>query len=92
VCLAQGQHILLQVFNQGGGGNGWLCMIGQKFNNLPPLEQEHAFIRNYSRCNVIGIYLVWFQVNRKRLPMAALVGLMFMVGHWYFEWASFKNI
>jgi sulfate permease, SulP family len=86
-CIGQG---LANIVNGFFGGMGGCAMIGQSMIN----------IRGGGRSRLSGItaavcllaFLIWFAPLIEMIPLAALVGVMFMVVIATFEWTSFRVI
>ena len=86
-CMAQGAANIVSGFFKGMGG---CAMIGQSMINIS------SGGRGRLSGIVAGVFLLLFVVTLwpliKIIPLAALVGVMFMVVIETFEWATFKFI
>lgn len=86
-CIAQGAANIISGFFQSMGG---CAMIGQSMINIS------SGGRGRLSGIVAGVFLLLFVVVLwpliKLIPLAALVGVMFMVVYETFEWATFKFI
>ncbi len=86
-CIAQGSSNILNGFFFGMGG----CpMIAQTLVNLS--AGSRARLSGIIAALAILIIILFGAPVIERLPMAALVGVMFMVAIGTFEWASFRII
>ncbi|MEM8520764.1 SulP family inorganic anion transporter [Flavobacterium sp. PL12] len=86
-CIAQGSSNILNGFFFGMGG----CpMIAQTLVNLS--AGSRARLSGIIAALTILIIILFGARVIERLPMAALVGVMFMVAIGTFEWASFRII
>jgi sulfate permease, SulP family len=86
-CLAQG---LANVTNGFFGGMGGCAMIGQSMINVKAGGRGRLSGITAALCLLLIILVAapWIE----KIPLAALVGVMFMVVAGTFEWASFKMI
>jgi len=84
-CIAQGTANIVTGFFSGMGG---CAMIGQSLINI----SSGARARLSGVVASIGLlsFIIWGAPVIEQLPMAALVGVMFMVAIGTFEWASLK--
>ena len=84
-CVAQGAANITSGFFLGMGG---CAMIGQSLINI----SSGARARLSGIVASLGLlsFIMWGAPVIEQLPMAALVGVMFMVSIGTFEWASFK--
>ena len=84
-CIAQGTANIVTGFFSGMGG---CAMIGQSLINI----SSGARARLSGVVASIGLlsFIMWGAPVIEQLPMAALVGVMFMVAIGTFEWASLK--
>ena len=84
-CVAQGTANIVTGFFSGMGG---CAMIGQSLINI----SSGARARLSGIVASIGLlsFIMWGAPVIEQLPMAALVGVMFMVSIGTFEWASLK--
>ncbi|MBT8314123.1 MAG: SulP family inorganic anion transporter [Maribacter sp.] len=85
-CLAQGTANILSGFFSGMGG---CAMIGQSLINTS--SGARARLSGITAAIMLLVFIMFGSSLIERLPMAALVGLMFMVAIGTFEWASFKT-
>ncbi|MEO1011258.1 MAG: SulP family inorganic anion transporter, partial [Bacteroidota bacterium] len=85
-CVAQGTANILSGFFSGMGG---CAMIGQSLINTS--SGARARLSGITAAVMLLIFIMFGSSLIERLPMAALVGLMFMVAIGTFEWASFKT-
>ncbi|WP_422349397.1 SulP family inorganic anion transporter [Flagellimonas sp.] len=85
-CVAQGTANILSGFLSGMGG---CAMIGQSLINTS--SGARARLSGITAAVMLLIFIMFGSSLIERLPMAALVGLMFMVAIGTFEWASFKT-
>ena len=85
-CVAQGTANILSGFLSGMGG---CAMIGQSLINTS--SGARARLSGITAAVMLLIFIMFGSSLIERLPMAALVGLMFMVSIGTFEWASFKT-
>jgi len=86
-CIAQGSSNILNGFFFGMGG----CpMIAQTLVNLS--AGSRARLSGIVAALTILLIILFGAPIIERLPMAALVGVMFMVAISTFEWASFKIV
>ena len=84
-CVAQGTANILSGFLSGMGG---CAMIGQSLINTS--SGARARLSGITAAVMLLVFIMFGSSLIERLPMAALVGLMFMVAIGTFEWASFK--
>ncbi|GMN06727.1 SulP family inorganic anion transporter [Croceitalea sp. MTPC5] len=84
-CVAQGTANILSGFLSGMGG---CAMIGQSLINTS--SGARARLSGITAAVMLLVFIMFGSNLIERLPMAALVGLMFMVAIGTFEWASFK--
>ena len=84
-CVAQGTANIVTGFFSGMGG---CAMIGQSLINI----SSGARARLSGIVASVGLlsFIMWGAPVIEQLPMAALVGVMFMVAIGTFEWASLK--
>ncbi len=85
-CVAQGTANILSGFLSGMGG---CAMIGQSLINTS--SGARARLSGITAAVMLLVFIMFGSNLIERLPMAALVGLMFMVAIGTFEWASFKT-
>jgi len=85
-CIAQGTANILSGFLSGMGG---CAMIGQSLINTS--AGARARLSGITAAVMLLVFIMFGSSLIERLPMAALVGLMFMVAIGTFEWASFKT-
>lgn len=85
-CVAQGSANILSGFLSGMGG---CAMIGQSLINTS--SGARARLSGITAAVMLLVFIMFGSSLIERLPMAALVGLMFMVAIGTFEWASFKT-
>ncbi|SEK93051.1 sulfate permease, SulP family [Maribacter orientalis] len=85
-CVAQGTANILSGFLSGMGG---CAMIGQSLINTS--SGARARLSGITAAVMLLVFIMFGSSVIERLPMAALVGLMFMVAIGTFEWASFKT-
>ncbi len=85
-CVAQGTANILSGFFSGMGG---CAMIGQSLINTS--SGARARLSGITAAIMLLVFIMFGSSLIERLPMAALVGLMFMVAIGTFEWASFKT-
>jgi len=85
-CVAQGTANILSGFLSGMGG---CAMIGQSLINTS--SGARARLSGITAAIMLLVFIMFGSSLIERLPMAALVGLMFMVAIGTFEWASFKT-
>ena len=84
-CIAQGvANMTTGVF----GGMGGCAMIGQSLINVNAGGRTR--ISGTVAAVVLLLFIMFFSSYIEMVPMAALVGLMFMVAIGTFEWASLK--
>lgn len=86
-CVAQGTANILSGFLSGMGG---CAMIGQSLINTS--SGARARLSGITAAVMLLVFIMFGSSLIERLPMAALVGLMFMVAIGTFEWASFKTL
>lgn len=85
-CIAQGTANILSGFLSGMGG---CAMIGQSLINTS--AGARARLSGITAAVMLLVFIMFGSSLIEQLPMAALVGLMFMVAIGTFEWASFKT-
>lgn len=85
-CVAQGIANILSGFLSGMGG---CAMIGQSLINTS--SGARARLSGITAAVMLLVFIMFGSSLIEQLPMAALVGLMFMVAIGTFEWASFKT-
>lgn len=85
-CIAQGTANIMSGFLSGMGG---CAMIGQSLINTS--AGARARLSGITAAVMLLIFIMFGSSLIEQLPMAALVGLMFMVAIGTFEWASFKT-
>ena len=85
-CIAQGTANILSGFLSGMGG---CAMIGQSLINTS--SGARARLSGITAAIMLLVFIMFGSSLIEQLPMAALVGLMFMVAIGTFEWASFKT-
>ena len=85
-CIAQGTANIFSGFLSGMGG---CAMIGQSLINTS--AGARARLSGITAAIMLLVFIMFGSSLIERLPMAALVGLMFMVAIGTFEWASFKT-
>lgn len=85
-CVAQGLGNIASGFLSGMGG---CAMIGQSLINIS--AGARARLSGIVAAVMLLVFIMFGSSLIERLPMAALVGLMFMVAIGTFEWASFKT-
>ena len=85
-CVAQGTANILSGFLSGMGG---CAMIGQSLINTS--AGARARLSGITAAIMLLVFIMFGSGLIEQLPMAALVGLMFMVAIGTFEWASFKT-
>ncbi|MFH6603271.1 SulP family inorganic anion transporter [Maribacter algicola] len=85
-CVAQGTANIFSGFLSGMGG---CAMIGQSLINTS--SGARARLSGITAAIMLLVFIMFGSSLIERLPMAALVGLMFMVAIGTFEWASFKT-
>ena len=85
-CIAQGSANILSGFLSGMGG---CAMIGQSLINTS--AGARARLSGITAAIMLLVFMMFGSSLIEKLPMAALVGLMFMVAIGTFEWASFKT-
>ncbi|MEX2594453.1 MAG: SulP family inorganic anion transporter [Anditalea sp.] len=84
-CVAQGVANLTTGFF---GGMGGCAMLGQSLINVNAGGRTR--ISSSVAAIVLLLFILFFSTYIEMVPMAALVGLMFMVAIGTFEWASLK--
>jgi len=84
--VAQGAANILSGFLSGMGG---CAMIGQSLINTS--SGARARLSGITAAVMLLVFIMFGSSLIEQLPMAALVGLMFMVAIGTFEWASFKT-
>jgi len=85
-CIAQGSANILSGFLSGMGG---CAMIGQSLINTS--SGARARLSGITAAVMLLVFIMFGSNLIEQLPMAALVGLMFMVAIGTFEWASFRT-
>lgn len=85
-CIAQGTANIASGFLSGMGG---CAMIGQSLINTS--AGARARLSGIVAAVMLLVFIMFGSGLIERLPMAALVGVMFMVAIGTFEWASFKT-
>ena len=85
-CVAQGSANILSGLFSGMGG---CAMIGQSLINTS--AGARARLSGIVAAVMLLVFIMFGSSLIEKLPMAALVGLMFMVAIGTFEWASFKT-
>lgn len=85
-CIAQGTANVLSGFLSGMGG---CAMIGQSLINTS--AGARARLSGITAAIMLLVFIMFGSNLIEQLPMAALVGLMFMVAIGTFEWASFRT-
>ncbi|HCO83998.1 MAG TPA: sodium-independent anion transporter, partial [Arenibacter sp.] len=85
-CIAQGTANIFSGFLSGMGG---CAMIGQSLINTS--AGARARLSGITAAVMLLVFIMFGSNLIEQLPMAALVGLMFMVAIGTFEWASFKT-
>lgn len=85
-CVAQGTANIMSGFLSGMGG---CAMIGQSLINTS--SGARARLSGITAAIMLLVFIMFGSSLIERLPMAALVGLMFMVAIGTFEWASFRT-
>lgn len=85
-CVAQGTANILSGFLSGMGG---CAMIGQSLINTS--SGARARLSGITAAVMLLVFIMFGSNLIEQLPMAALVGLMFMVAIGTFEWASFRT-
>lgn len=85
-CIAQGTANIASGFFSGMGG---CAMIGQSLINTS--AGARARLSGIVAAVTLLLFIMFGSSLIEQLPMAALVGLMFMVAIGTFEWASFKT-
>ncbi|MDF1518445.1 MAG: SulP family inorganic anion transporter [Lutibacter sp.] len=85
-CIAQGAGNIASGFFSGMGG---CAMLGQSLINIS--AGARARLSAIVASIVLLLFIMFGSSLIEQLPMAALVGLMFMVAIGTFEWASLKT-
>ncbi|MDD2982369.1 MAG: SulP family inorganic anion transporter [Crocinitomicaceae bacterium] len=85
-CIAQGTANIASGFFSGMGG---CAMIGQSLINTS--AGARARLSGIVASVMLLVFIMFGSSLIERLPMSALVGLMFMIAIGTFEWASFKT-
>jgi sulfate permease, SulP family len=85
-CVAQGMGNILSGFFSGMGG---CAMIGQSLINVS--NGARARLSGIVAAVLLLVFVMFAAPLIEQLPMAALVGLMFMVAIGTFEWASLRS-
>jgi SulP family sulfate permease len=85
-CVAQGAANIVSGFLSGMGG---CAMIGQSLINTS--SGARARLSGIVAAVMLLVFIMFGSSVIEKLPMAALVGVMFMVSIGTFEWASFKT-
>lgn len=85
-CMAQGAGNIASGFFSGMGG---CAMVGQSLINVS--NGARARLSGIIAATALLLFIMFGSELIERLPMAALVGLMFMVAIGTFEWASLKT-
>lgn len=85
-CVAQGAANIASGFLSGMGG---CAMLGQSLINIS--NGARARLSGIVAAVVLLMFIMFGSSLIEMLPMAALVGLMFMVAIGTFEWASLKT-
>ena len=85
-CVAQGAANMLSGFFSGMGG---CAMIGQSLINIS--SGARARLSGITASVMLLVFVMFGAPLIERLPMAALVGVMFMVAIGTFEWASLRT-
>lgn len=85
-CIAQGAGNIASGFFSGMGG---CAMLGQSLINIS--AGARARLSAIVAAVVLLLFIMFGSSLIEQLPMAALVGLMFMVAIGTFEWASLKT-
>jgi SulP family sulfate permease len=86
-CIAQGAANIATGFF---GGMGGCAMLGQSLINVNAGGRTR--ISSGLAAVVLLLFILFFSEYIEMIPMAALVGLMFMVAIGTFEWASLKVV
>jgi SulP family sulfate permease len=84
-CIGQGVANLVNGFF---GGMGGCAMIGQSMINIRAGGRTR--LSGITAALVLIIFVVWGATLIEMIPLAALVGVMFMVVIATFEWTSFR--
>lgn len=84
-CVAQGTANILSGFLSGMGG---CAMIGQSLINITAGARQR--LSGIVASVMLLVFVMFGSSVIEKMPMAALVGVMFMVAIGTFEWASFK--
>ena len=85
-CVAQGTANVISGFFSGMGG---CAMLGQSLINIS--NGARARLSGIIAAVVLLFFIMFGASFIEKLPMAALVGLMFMVAIGTFEWASLRT-
>lgn len=85
-CIAQGTANIASGFLSGMGG---CAMIGQSIINIS--SGARARLSGIVASVMLLVFIMFGSSVIERIPMAALVGVMFMVAIGTFEWASLKT-
>ena len=85
-CVAQGAANMLSGFFSGMGG---CAMIGQSLINIS--SGARARLSGITASVMLLVFVMFGAPLIERLPMAALVGVMFMVAIGTFEWTSLRT-
>ncbi len=85
-CVAQGTANILSGLFSGMGG---CAMIGQSLINVS--SGARARLSGIVAAVMLLVFIMFAAPLIERLPMAALVGVMFMVAIGTFEWASLRS-
>ena len=85
-CVAQGTANMLSGFFSGMGG---CAMIGQSLINIS--SGARARLSGITASVMLLVFVMFGAPLIERLPMAALVGVMFMVAIGTFEWTSLRT-
>lgn len=85
-CVAQGTANMLSGLFSGMGG---CAMIGQSLINIS--SGARARLSGITASIMLLVFVMFGAPLIERLPMAALVGVMFMVAIGTFEWASLRT-
>ena len=86
-CVAQGLGNIVSGFFKGMGG---CAMLGQSMININ--SGGRGRLSSFTAATVLFIFILLLWPIIKLIPLAALVGVMFMVVIETFEWATFKFI
>jgi sulfate permease, SulP family len=85
-CVAQGAANIFSGFFSGMGG---CAMIGQSLINVS--SGARARLSGIVAACMLLVFIMFGASTVEKLPMAALVGVMFMVAIGTFEWASLRT-